>query len=776
MSEERLVTMPQEDDEGRLVTLPQEDEERLVTLPQEDEERLVTLPHEDEERLVTLSQGDEGRLVTLPQDNEERTTTLPQDSEDRLTTLPQRSTVTESSSSNALVKKNITFGGKLGGNFEILSDSVISIGTGEAQIYLCSKHGEDKKFVAKVLTSITPESGIEIRHNRDKVIEFLLSINENANTHVLPLVDTGSIQIDGSEYYVDVYPFCDGGDLGANAPLDYSDIEKNVIPAINTALHTFHEAGFVHRDLKPDNLYRYNGKVVIGDFGITCSLREDGFAIDKKKTGTLGYYAPELMSQAAVVESDYYSLGQTLWTLLRGRPMYGNLIRRFKAQGPNEQRIQVNNAMMNSDYPDLDTFEFDDNNKFFSVLIRGLLQYDPKSRFDYAKVNRWIKGDQALVHEIDRFQSKETFTKPFTVLGVNCWNSKDVANSLCRNWNLAMNLLYSGELSKTYPEEQGADIRFIFSIENRYGSNRNYSRNTGLTDLILHLSHFSVLCVDGKSMTRDNEVSQLAVNAVREPNDSFHEVITTELLKDWYIRRPTCNEPMIIALDHISGLLENGDMECERIAYNWLSLITQEGGEGISIDGCVNLDAFVKKILGSRNRLYEEAIPYNPIVTSTLCYWGYYRNVRDIISAGKPFERFDLLLKMFESETSDEVKPIVRDFYYNFGPLAQYSWWKNNIGIYEYAGAKAEALINKITNVTFGKTDLISTQIKGFKILSECYREFGQYFETDLMMTTLGIKFMRSDSYICTENIKGFWEYSFLESAAPIGFKYYLGM
>jgi eukaryotic-like serine/threonine-protein kinase len=122
-----------------------------------------------------------------------------------------------------------------------------------------------------------------------------------------------------------VMPWLEGATLQA-----YTEVRRSLDPpavlwiARQTAeaLHALDQAGWMHGDIKPSNIFLSpQGHVTLLDLGF--ARHRDEPANDRRTIAGSGYYlAPEHVSSAyrPDIRSDLYSLGVVLYQLLAGRP------------------------------------------------------------------------------------------------------------------------------------------------------------------------------------------------------------------------------------------------------------------------------------------------------------------------------------------------------------------------------------------------------------------------------------------------------------------------
>jgi serine/threonine-protein kinase len=152
--------------------------------------------------------------------------------------------------------------------------------------------------------------------------------------NIVTVLDAGS---EGSRPYL-VMELLEGEDLGQRLRRDGSmpiDQALHVVAQVLVALGSAHEAGVVHRDLKPDNIFlsKKEGDELFTkllDFGMSKLTPREGqtlaLALTKKgmAVGTPYYMAPEQARALDDVDgrSDLWAMGAILFECLTGRPPF----------------------------------------------------------------------------------------------------------------------------------------------------------------------------------------------------------------------------------------------------------------------------------------------------------------------------------------------------------------------------------------------------------------------------------------------------------------------
>ncbi|MEN6556922.1 MAG: serine/threonine-protein kinase [Thermoguttaceae bacterium] len=157
------------------------------------------------------------------------------------------------------------------------------------------------------------------------------------------IVRAYDVDNDGTNHYL-VMEYVEGHDLQhivqENGPLDYAVAAEYIRQAAEGLAHA-HEAGLIHRDVKPANMLIDPKNVVkLLDLGLARFAEESDadktsltIAFEENVLGTADYLAPEqaLNSHTADARADIYGLGCSLYFLLTGHPPFpeGTLAQRL---------------------------------------------------------------------------------------------------------------------------------------------------------------------------------------------------------------------------------------------------------------------------------------------------------------------------------------------------------------------------------------------------------------------------------------------------------------
>jgi len=186
---------------------------------------------------------------------------------------------------------------------------------GMASVYLAHDEELGRPVAVKVLPEhLAVDDAFRARFVREARLAGRLS-----HPNIVRVFDAGDD--DGRPYIVMEY--VPGASLADAAPLPAGEVVDLGVQACAGLQHA-HDAGLVHRDVKPANLLvRDDGVLKIADFGIARAAESTRHTEAGTLLGTAAYLAPEQIAGSdATPASDIYSLGAVLYELLTGQPPY----------------------------------------------------------------------------------------------------------------------------------------------------------------------------------------------------------------------------------------------------------------------------------------------------------------------------------------------------------------------------------------------------------------------------------------------------------------------
>ncbi|MDT0301078.1 Stk1 family PASTA domain-containing Ser/Thr kinase [Streptomonospora wellingtoniae] len=188
---------------------------------------------------------------------------------------------------------------------------------GMATVYVAHDTRLDRRLACKVMHPSLAQDPSFVR----RFINEAHSVAKLSHPNVVQVYDQGT---DRGHVYL-AMEYVPGRTLrdmlnarGRLSPADAVEVISPVLAALGAA----HQAGLVHRDVKPENvLLTEDGRVKVADFGLARAVESSQQNTTKTGTvmGTAAYLAPEQIQRgAADARTDVYAAGIMLYELLTG--------------------------------------------------------------------------------------------------------------------------------------------------------------------------------------------------------------------------------------------------------------------------------------------------------------------------------------------------------------------------------------------------------------------------------------------------------------------------
>ena len=324
----------------------------------------------------------------------------------------------------------------------------LSEDTGEAQVFLVERDGE--KYVLKIYY---PNFDVN-----KKVLQTVYNFDFEM---IVKVYDFGKTYVDGKHRYYELMEFLKGGTMQEYRLNGDMDKFRRIALQGAAALAYCHQCGILHKDIKPGNFFfrdKEHTELVLGDFGISSFLDQDGKAHKTTQARTPIYAAPEMYTDVidGVVEVmpsvDFYSFGICLMTLWLGEsPLSSNerTMMRQKSEGRLPRILELPSRVR--------------------LIVQGLTVVNAANRWGYKEVEEWFLGGSPKVDLSSPFLKYKSFVvDPDKNLIAD--NIHELVPLLLDNEKLAIGYLYNGRISQWLESCGNGKLSTIMKdiVANRY--------------------------------------------------------------------------------------------------------------------------------------------------------------------------------------------------------------------------------------------------------------------------------------------------------------------
>ncbi len=191
---------------------------------------------------------------------------------------------------------------------------------GMGAVYKARQRSLDRLVAIKILPPLMDALGVGYVERFTNEARLLATLNHPGIVHVY---DFGELPGQLLHFVMEYVDGTDVARLVASQGRLSPEHAASITAEVCAALHCAHQAGVVHRDVKPANiLVARDGRIKVADFGL--AKKSDGQARDHTTMGlvmgTADYAAPESLTAGMIVDhrADLYAVGVMLYNMLTG--------------------------------------------------------------------------------------------------------------------------------------------------------------------------------------------------------------------------------------------------------------------------------------------------------------------------------------------------------------------------------------------------------------------------------------------------------------------------
>lgn len=289
---------------------------------------------------------------------------------------------------------------------------------GFGKVYLAIRRRDGTRVALKAIPKNNPSLGssAENEESLQREVSALVALSQPGHPHVCRLYDR---PLRDNTFSYLAMEYIDGGELFEHlcnqGPFSERDAAK-FLRQFACGLQYIHSKGYVHSDLKPENLMmgswqKEEACLKVVDFGFSVP---DNESIMLPFHGTVAYLPPECLHvglgcpRHPTAAGDMFAAGVIVYTVLTGTHPFDRT-----NQAPDSTIAKAivgsltpqENGRSSNEYH-LNTHIFDDRTEGLSPssisLMRALLHPDPKQRMSSSQFceHPWIKGQTASTHRL----------------------------------------------------------------------------------------------------------------------------------------------------------------------------------------------------------------------------------------------------------------------------------------------------------------------------------------------------------------------------------------